>query len=286
MLLAGAGWSPGGAALLGGFFCWSGHPLLLLPLDLECPSLPGVEVKPRWAWQGAAPAAGELTRAGVQEFLAGILGLPRFVHSGTAFPWKAAREGQQRCFPRGLRPRKPDPVPEQTEQVGWRWGKGLEAGLEMMQEPHQPHLGVIFLPLGIPTGCVAAPAEVSSSCGRDEGCGAGSAAWSLLRGCPNGSGRGQRWEGSPHSQQAPKAAPEKRQKPQIHFASGFLSAQLVGPRPRGWGCGGGRGVPRAGRALMGVPNSRDTSWHLLPGWRMEMLTLLDAFSCGKRIFWG
>lgn len=83
--------------------------------------------------------------------------------------------GERRCFPRGLQ--NPDPAPEQA--AGLRAGQGLEVGLEMQElppEPQQPHFGVIFLPVGIPKGCLAAPAEVSSSCATDEGCAAGSAA--------------------------------------------------------------------------------------------------------------
>lgn len=62
----------------------------------------------------------------------------------------------------------------QSRQLGW----GLEVGLEMQElppEPQQPHLGMISFPWGSP-GCLAAPAEVSSSCATGEGCAAGSAA--------------------------------------------------------------------------------------------------------------
>lgn len=185
---------------------------------------------------------------------------------------------------------------EGSPEVGWRSRRCLQSPTSLSD------LGVIFLPLGIPTGCLAAPAEVSSSCAMDEECGAGSAAWSLLGDAPRepigpgGLGRGQAPGGVssqplwPTGTKTSSAGPQERESPKSTFPVGSSPLSPVGPRTRGWGCGQGRGVPTAGSALMGVPSSRGTSWDILPGRRMETPDpagcLSKAPSYGKRVFWG
>lgn len=257
--------------MLGGFFffCWSGHPLLLLPLDLECPSLPGVEVKPRWAWQGAGLGCRSFWQA---------FGAPTFCAFRFSLLLESCTGGAAEVLPTGAVATKPRPCSRADGAGGMEVGKGLKMTQELPPEPHQPHLGVIFLPLGTPKAAWL-PQLRSAALVPEVGDVVldllPSPSWGLWRG--DSSGRGPLT--------ATKTSPEKRQKPQFHFPSRFLSAQPVGSQAMGlWGW---QGVPSAGSALVRVPKSRDTSWYLLPGWRMEMLTLLDAFSNGKKnVFWG
>lgn len=126
---------------------------------------------------------------------------------------------------------------EGSPEAGWRCRSCLQSPTSLSD------LGVIFLRLGISTGCLAAPAEVSSSCAMDEECGAGSAAWFLLGDAPReppmapgGLGRGQALGGvspqplRPTGTKTSSAGPQKREKPQIHFPSRFLSAQPGGSK--------------------------------------------------------
>lgn len=148
---------------------------------------------------------------------------------------------------------------EVSPEVGWRSRRCFQSPTSLSD------LGVIFLPLGIPTGCLAAPAEVSSSCAMDEECGAGSAAWSLLGDAPRepiapgGLGRGQAPGGVssqplwPTGTKTSSAGPQKREKPQIHFPSRFLSAQPGGSKDTGLGLWARPGCPHCWQCSDGCP---------------------------------
>lgn len=164
--------------------------MLLLPLDLECPSLPGVEVKPRWAWQGAG--------LGCRSFWQAFGGSHVLCIQVQPSPGKLHGRGS-RGASHGSCGHKTSTL---LQSRRCRWDGGGERSQDdtgAASRAPPASFGGDFPPSGHPQSCVAAPAEVSSSCAIGGGCGAGSAAQSLL----GALARGQLWEGSPHSHQNP-----------------------------------------------------------------------------------
>lgn len=249
---------PGGCSSAGWFL------LLGAPLAPPAPGL-GVCQAAQGAGEPTVGMAGsqELVRGTweLQELLAGVSGLPHFVHSGAAFSWKAAWEGEQGCFPRGCGHR----THPASEQAGGREAEGSRAA---SSPGSLGHLGVIFCALGIPRGWVAAPAEVSSSCAMGEGRGAGSAAgpssgrllhegWALSGSCPLPARLASRHQNLQGWSREEGKAPDP-----LSQSLPLRSARWV--QGQGLGLWVRLGCPHCWQCSGAVPSPRATSRYLLP----------------------
>lgn len=135
-----SGWSPGGFSFAGCFFCWSGHPLLLLPLDYACPSLPGMEVNPQRARRGACPWCWEVhPMLPMGAWWDGVVsrrrffGLPQFVHTGNSLLLEScSQQGNGGASNGGLWPKTPTLFQrrQRRQDEGWmKWSPEVLSGV-------------------------------------------------------------------------------------------------------------------------------------------------------------